>query len=93
MTNVQGTYLMTISASENGTFHVTGSTLREVDILNNTSGDIYVANDSGFTSANGVANYITIPSSIAFNDLHVPKDGVYIKTLSGSGSVVIARCS
>lgn len=93
MTEVQGKYLMTIAASTDEIFHVTGSTLREVDILNATEGAIYITHDSSFTSSDGVSNYITIPSNGYFNNLHVPKGGVYIKTLSGSGNVVIARCS
>ena len=95
MVALNGTYFMTIPASEDEVYHITGVTQRRADVLNSTEDVIYISSENDFDadSETGVYPCIIVPGGVAVNDVPVPKTGIYIKTAADSGNVTVMGCA
>ena len=90
MTEVTGKYFLTIAPVDNEVFHISDTALRKVDILNDTDQVIWVSDNGEFTTdADGISDFIAIPSGIAVNGIHIAGVGLYIKSFTADGDIVV----
>lgn len=88
MTEVEGEYFLTIFATADEVYHISNTSLRKVDILNDTQDALYVSDSPDFTATDVVAPYITIPEGVAANGIYTPSVGIYVKA-AADGDIVI----
>ena len=89
MTEVTGKYFLTLVPVYGEVFHITNTALRKVDILNLTDDFIWVSDNADFTTDGVTADYICIPPEMAVNGINIASVGLYIKSWSAEGDIVV----
>jgi uncharacterized protein YaiE (UPF0345 family) len=89
-------HYLTLTVSESivtskGVYCLSGAEGEVLDVANNTTSDIRVANSNSFTVSTA-SDYLSIPAGSCYNGLKLYKDSIYIQPLAaGKISIVLRR--